>query len=63
MENLDETHFTINVDNGQILSFQGDTFVEYVDVVVGRGAMNIVVQIFGGRRSSLKAPMIIPSVD
>ena len=29
IENLDETHFVVNLDNGQILGFQGDTIVKY----------------------------------
>ena len=38
IKNLDETHFTINMDNGHshhTLGFCGDTFVKYADVVVG----------------------------
>ena len=59
MENLDEIHFTINLDNGRTLSFQGDTSEKYADIVAGGEAMTMVVQISGGRRSSLEAPMII----
>ena len=33
MENLDETHFTINMDNGWILDFWDDTFDKYANVV------------------------------
>lgn len=59
MENLDETHFTVNMDNGRTLGFRGDTSVKYADVVAGGEAMTMVVRISGGRRSSLEAPMII----
>ena len=59
MGNLDETHFTINMDNGQTLGFWGDTFVKYADVVARGEAMTMVVKILGGCRSSLEASMII----
>ena len=59
IENLDETHFTMNMDNGKALGFRGDTSVKYADVIVGGEAMTMVVRISGGRGSSLEAPMII----
>ena len=59
MENLDETHFSMNMDNGRTLGFWSDTSVKYVDVVAGGEAMTMVVRISGGHGSSLKAPMII----
>ena len=59
MENLDETHFTVNMDNGKALGFRGDTSVKYADVVAGGEAMTMVVRISGGCGSSLEAPMII----
>ena len=43
MENLDETHFTVNMDNGKALGFWGDTSVKYADVVAGGEAMIMVV--------------------
>ena len=42
-KNLDEIHFTINMDNRQTLSFWDDTFVKYVDIVAGGQAMTMVV--------------------
>ncbi|KAG0620447.1 hypothetical protein M758_4G216500 [Ceratodon purpureus] len=59
MENLDETHFVINLDNGKTLEFRGDTSVKYTDVVSGGESMTLVVRISGGRRSTIEAPMII----
>ena len=59
IENLDETHFTVNMDNGKALGFWGDTSVKYTDVVAGGEAMIMVVRISGGRGSSLEVPMII----
>ena len=43
MENLDETHFIVNMDNGRVLGFWGDTSVKYADVVAGGEAMTMVV--------------------
>jgi hypothetical protein len=59
MENLDETHFTVNMDNGCTLGFRGDTVVKYADVVAGGDAMTMVIRILGGRRSMVEAPMLI----
>ena len=33
MENLNETHFTVILDNGRALGFWSDTSVKYADVV------------------------------
>ena len=55
IENLDKTHFTVNMDNGKALGFRGDTSVKYADVVAGGEAMTMVVRISGGRGSSLEA--------
>ena len=43
IENLDEIYFTVNMDNGKALGFQGDTSVKYADVVAGGEAMTMVV--------------------
>ena len=48
MENLDETHFVVNLDNGKTLGFRGDTTVKYADVVSGIESMTLVVRISGG---------------
>lgn len=59
MENLDETHFVVNLDNGRTLGFRGDTTVKYAEVVSGGDSMTMVVRISGGRRSLIEAPMLI----
>ena len=59
IENLDEIHFTVNMDNGKALGFRGDTSVKYVDVVAGGEAMTMVVRISSGRGSNLEVPVII----
>ena len=47
MENLNETHFMINMGNGCTLGFWSDTSVKYANVVAGGEAMTMVVQILG----------------
>ena len=59
MENIDETHFVVNMDNGRTLGFWNDTSTKYVEVVSGGDSMTLVVQISGGRRSMIEAPMLI----
>ena len=45
MENIDETHFFINMDNGRTLGFRGDSNVKYADVVAEGEAMTMVVRL------------------
>ena len=59
MENVDKTHFVINLDNGHTLGFRGDTTVKYAEVVSGGESMTMVIRISGGRRSMIEAPMLI----
>ena len=59
MENIDETHFVVNMDNGRTLGFRGDTLTKYAEVVSGGDSMTLVVQISRGRRSMIEAPMLI----
>ena len=59
MENLDETYFTVTMDNGKALGFWGDTSVKYADVVAGEEAMTMVIRILGSCGSSPETPMII----
>ena len=48
-ENMDETHFVINVDNGRTLGVQGgDNDVMYADVVSGGEGMTMMLCITGG---------------
>ena len=59
MKNLDETLFTVNMDNGRILGFRRDMVVKYANVVTGGDAMTMVIRISGSRRSMVEAPMLI----
>ena len=59
IKNLDEIHFTTNMDNGRTSSFKGDKSVKNADAVVGWDAMTMFVRIFMGHRLSIEVPMII----
>jgi hypothetical protein len=59
MENVDETHFVINMENGKTLGLCGDQTVKYADVVFGGEAMTTVVRVTGGVWAKIMAPMII----
>ena len=59
MENIDETHFVVNMNNGRTLAFRGDITMSYVEVVSGGNSMSIVIRISGGRRSMIEVSMLI----
>jgi hypothetical protein len=59
IENIDETHFVVNMDNGRTLGFRRDTIVKYDDVVFGGDSMTMEVRISEGCRSLIEAPMLI----
>jgi hypothetical protein len=59
IENMDETHFVINVDNGRTLGVRGDDDVKYADVVSGGEGMTMMVRITGGPSALIQAPMMI----
>jgi hypothetical protein len=59
MENLDETYFVVNLDNGHTLGFWGDTSVTCAEVVLGGDSMTMVVRVSRGRRFMIEAPMLI----
>ncbi|KAL3678328.1 hypothetical protein R1sor_021284 [Riccia sorocarpa] len=59
LENVDETHFIINMDNGYTLGFQGDQEVKYADLVSGGQGMTMIVRLTGGRNARIETPMII----
>lgn len=59
MENVDETHFTFNMDNGNTLGFRRDVVIKYADVVSGRDPINMMVRLSGGRGGMIQPPMLI----
>lgn len=59
VENADETHFVINVDNGRTLGFSGEEDVKYADVVSGGEGMTMLVRLTGGRNGCVAAPFLV----
>ncbi|KAG6943440.1 hypothetical protein JG687_00018465 [Phytophthora cactorum] len=59
VENIDETHFMIDFDNGKTLGFVGEKKVKYDDVVSGGEGMKMVVRIYGGPSRYIHPPMMI----
>ena len=59
MENIDETHFVVNMNNKITLGFRGDITVSNAEVVSGGDSMTMVIRISRGRRSMIEAPMLI----
>ncbi|KAG3112234.1 hypothetical protein PI124_g9050 [Phytophthora idaei] len=59
VENIDETHFMIDFDNGKTLGFVGEKKVKYADVVSGGEGMTMVVRISGGPSGYIHPPMMI----
>jgi hypothetical protein len=59
VENADETHFVINMDNGKTLGFRGDNDVKYANVVSGRMGMTMLVRLTGGPGATICAPFMM----
>ena len=59
VENADETHLIINVDNGSTLGFYGDKEVKYGDVVSGGEGCTMMVRLTGGRNARIAAPFMV----
>ncbi|KAE9161312.1 hypothetical protein PF002_g31668 [Phytophthora fragariae] len=59
IENVDETHFVIDFDNGKTLGFVAEKQIKYADVVLGGEGMTMVVRISGGPSGYIHPPMMI----
>ena len=59
MENIDRTHFVVNMNDGRTLGFRGDITVSYAEVVSGRYSMTMVIRISGRQRSMIKVSILI----
>src|SRR4051812_21339881 len=58
IENMDEMHFIINMDNGRTLGFKGDSEIKYTDVVSGGTGMTMVLHIIGSKDATI-APLFM----
>ncbi|KAL2643484.1 hypothetical protein R1flu_011071 [Riccia fluitans] len=59
IENMDNMHFMINMDNGKTLGFRGNEEVKYADVISGGVGMTMVVKITGGPNAKIGVPFMI----
>ena len=59
VENTDETHFTINMDNGRTLGFSGESEVKYADVFSGGEGVTMMVCLNGGRDASVQNTFMV----
>ena len=59
MENIDEMHLVVNMDNGTILGFWGDTLVKYAEIVLEGDSMTMVVLISRGSHLMIEALILI----
>lgn len=59
VENADETHFAINMDNGRTLGFKGLEEVKWADVVYDRDGITIVVTLIGGIKSRIEPGFMV----
>jgi DDE superfamily endonuclease len=59
VENMDETHFIVNMDDGKTLGFRGDEECKYMDTVSGGEGMTMVLRITGGPNAAIQPPMMI----
>ena len=59
VENMDETHFVINVGNGRTLGFTVEDEISYADVVSGGEIITMVVRVSGGVNALIEIPFMI----
>ena len=59
VDNMDETHFILNMNNRKTLSFRGSNKVNYADVVGGCDGFTMVLRLRGGIEAKLMEPFLI----
>ena len=59
VENADETHFLINMDNVRTLGFRSDEHVKYADVSSGGEGMKMMVRNSGGPDAVVEMAFLI----
>ncbi|KAL2650931.1 hypothetical protein R1flu_019059 [Riccia fluitans] len=59
LDNHDETHFIMNMDNGECLEFSGDDHIKYADIVSGGEGMMTVVCVTSGKNAKILSPFMI----
>ena len=59
IENIDETHVVVDMDNGRVFDFQGSNRVTYLDVASDRDCFTICMRILGGSDAWIEKPLVI----
>jgi len=59
VENLDETHLVVDMDNGRVLDFQGSKRVTYAEVSSACQGFTAVIRISGDNGGKIETPMVI----
>ena len=59
IENFDETHVVVDMDNGRVLEFQGSNRVAYLDVASGRDCFTVCMRISGSQSARIEDPLVI----
>jgi hypothetical protein len=59
VDNGDETHFVMNMDNGKTLAAINEKSIKYADVVSGGVGMTMFVRLLGGARSQLQPAFMV----
>lgn len=59
VENADETHFVLKMDNGRTLGFCGENIIKYAGFVSGGDPITMMVRITGGKHASIQPPQLI----
>jgi DDE superfamily endonuclease len=63
VENGDETHFVVNMDNGRTVGAIGDSEIRYADVVSGGIGITMYVRVSGGARAQLQPSFLVFQSD
>ena len=59
VENFDETHMVIDMDNGRVLYFQGSKYLAYTDVARARDCFTVCMRISGGPQGKIEKTSVI----
>ena len=59
VENYDETHVMIDMDNGQVLNFKGTKKITYAEVASGRDCFTVCFRISGAGGGKIEKPVVI----
>ena len=59
VENYDETHMVIDMDNGQVLDFQWNKFVTYAEVSSGQDCFTVCFRVSGANVGKIEKLLLV----